>query len=72
MASQNASEAAKEAVQPIKDWARSYVAEPVNKVLGAISKVPSSGAELKADIKSAGSRAERTAQRLARKYGIKK
>lgn len=69
---QNATEAGKEAVQPIIDWAKSHVAEPVNKVLGAISKVPSSGAELKADVKSAGSRAERTAQRLARKYGITK
>lgn len=61
-----------DAVQPIVDWAKSHVAGPVNKVLDTISKVPSTGAELREDIKSAGSRAERTAQRLARKYGITK
>ena len=70
MAFKDAASEASKAVQPIKDWARSHVTGPVSEALHAASKAPSSGAEIEADIKSAGSRAERAAQRLARKYGI--
>lgn len=64
----DATSEAKEAVQPIKDWARSHVSEPVSKILNTISKVPST----KAEVKATRTRAVRSAERLMRKYAITK